>query len=384
MEESIARWIIEDENGPQCESPADFAQLWTSTTADTGPKTDILDNLEPKVDTTTFKGRKLAGRLRTAWDYCCHDHAGEAKALAEPPPAEEESSTQLWPDARRSNCEQAVARLYKVKLDPEVFPSSPIMQRLDRIWRDRKAEIVLLSKMRTQGYFDLILALPPKERRLGIECGDASLFLRQGPQDLPPCALEATEQVIQAMEVMANGWLLLGTQEVPSKLTYIAAASTTALDGGTASLKVLDFDINDRDDWVKHARKMAKAARANGDSEATIVRYLRLREHQTRQVAIKYWREKAFPWGEALKQALSLEMAVLWTITGQTNGYGVQVNVPGVTDTEGAGDRGQKRQRSPRRSPTPPSRAHHPPSALALLDEPPARGAEGSRRSTKA
>ena len=139
--------------GHSVSPPADCVQLWTSTTADTGPKVDILDNLEPKIDTTTFKGRKMMGRLRTAWEYCCHDHAGEAKALAAPPTAEEEDSGQLWPDARRNTCESAVARLYKVRLDPEVFPSSPIMQRFDRIWRDRKAEIVLLTKMRTQGDF---------------------------------------------------------------------------------------------------------------------------------------------------------------------------------------------------------------------------------------
>lgn len=369
VEEAIARWIIEDENGPQCESPADYAQLWTTTTADTGPKVDILDNLEPKVDTTTFKGRKLVGRLRTAWDYCCHDHAGEAKALAAPPPAEDEDIKQLWPDARRNTCEQAVLKLYKVRLDYEVTPSSPIMQRLDRVWKDRKADIMLLTKMRTQSDFALIIAQPAKERRLGVECGETSLFLRTGAQELPPLNLEATEQVIQAMEVMANGWLLLGTQDVTSQLTYLAASSTTALGGGTANVKVPDFDINDRDNWVKHARKMAKTARANGDSEATIVRYLRLREHETRQVAIKYWKERSFPWGEALQQAMALEMAVLWTITGQTNGYGVQVNVPGITDVGEAGDRGQKRLRSPRRSPSPPPpRAQRPREHSATQD----------------
>ena len=106
VDEAIATWVITGENGPQCESPSDFAKLWTSSTATTGPKVDILDNLESPIDTTTFKGRKIMGRLQTAWDYCCHDHAGEAKALAEPPMAEEED--QLWPDLRRSTCEAAV------------------------------------------------------------------------------------------------------------------------------------------------------------------------------------------------------------------------------------------------------------------------------------
>ena len=153
------------------------------------------------------------------------------------------------------------------------------------------------------------------------------------------------------MEVMANGWLLLGTQEAESQL--IRSRDEPA--------KVRDFDINDCTAWTRHARKMARAARQNGDSEATIVRYLRVREHQTRQVAIKYWRDQKYPWGEALKQALAFEMAVLWTITAQTNTYGVQVNIPGITDVIDQEDRGRKRARSPRRSPTPPPHNYPPP-----------------------
>ena len=368
VEDDIARWIINNEHGPQCESPADFAQLWTKSTADSGPKVDVLDHIEPKIDTETFKGRKMMGRLRTAWDYCCHDHAGEAKELAAPPVQEQEDSRQLWPDGRRTSCENAVTKLYKVKLDPDVFPSSPIMNRLDRIWKDRTAEIILLEKMRTMADFDLIMAQPPKDRKLGGDYGEASLFLRMGTHELPPARLEATEQVIQAMEVMANGWLLLGTHEVTTKLLYTVSDSAAGPDSPSSS-KVLEFDINDRDDWVKHARKMAKVARANGDSEACIVRYLRLREHQTRQVAIKYWRGQSFPWGQALKQALSLEMAVLWTVTGQTNGYGVQVSVPGITDEDGAEVRGQKRLRSPRRSPSPTSRPPYQPAQRTQQNE---------------
>ena len=36
VEESVAKWIVEADAGPQCESPADFAKLWTQATVADG------------------------------------------------------------------------------------------------------------------------------------------------------------------------------------------------------------------------------------------------------------------------------------------------------------------------------------------------------------
>ena len=344
--ENIAKWITDDEEGPQCESPADFAKLWSTATMATGPKVDVLDRMDPVISTDTFKGRKIAGRLQAAWDFCSQDLAGEARQLAAPPKPEEESDTQLWPDPRREACEQATRRLYKLSLAPDQIPASPLMQRLDRNWKDKKAEIVQLSRMRTQADFDFIMQQPARERSLGIECGEAALFLRQGTADLPPVDLDSVDQVLQAIEVMSNGWLLLGTKEMPSKLKEAAKGTPTT---------VYDFDINDSIAWPKFTRKMARSARSLGDSESSVVRYLRIREHQTRKAALRYWREEDYPWGEALQKAQSFEMAVLWTVTAQTNTYGIQVNIPGITDVPDpalvASDR--RRPRSPPRSPSP-------------------------------
>ena len=114
----VAEWIVRNEAGPLCESPADFAQLWTTDTVANGPGVDVLDRWSPPIDTSTFAGRKLAGRLKTAWDYCCQDLAGEAKLLAAPPKPEDETETQLWPDVRRQSCEETVFKLYRLKLAP--------------------------------------------------------------------------------------------------------------------------------------------------------------------------------------------------------------------------------------------------------------------------
>ena len=144
--------------------------------------------------------------------------------------------------------------------------------------------------------------------------------MRQGPSELPPCDLDSVEQVLQAIEVMANGWLLLGTPEIKS------------IDPRKSMVR--EFDINDASSWTRFVRKMARSARASGDNEASIVRYLRVREHQTRTVAAKYWKDDGYAWGEAITKALSVDMAVLWTVTGHTNAFGVQVSIPGITDVK--------------------------------------------------
>ena len=196
--------------------------------------------------------------------------------------------------------------------------------------------------MKTQADYDLILQQPAREHSLGIECGDASLLMRQGPAELPPVDLDSVDQVIQAIEVMANGWLLLGTQEKTSKLHD---------DPGKKN--VHEYDINDAIAWPNFVRKMARSARNSGDSEACIVRYLRVREHQTRKAATKYWKDDNFPWGEALRKAQTLDMAVLWTVTAQTNAFGVQVNIPGITDVPERDTQTGKRAARSTRSPSP-------------------------------
>ena len=77
-----------------------------------------------------------------------------------------------------------------------MIPTGQIMQRMDRLWRDRKSELLLLAKMRTQADYDLVMQQPARERSLGIECGDAALFMRQGPSELPPVDLDSVEQVL--------------------------------------------------------------------------------------------------------------------------------------------------------------------------------------------
>ena len=154
---SIAEWIISHEDGPQCESPADFAQLWTDEAAKLGPKVDVLDRIDPPIDSTTFAGRRIAGRLRTAWTFCAQDVAGEAKMRAEPAKAEEHGELQPWPDARRQSCTDEVLRLYKAIFRPEQIPASAIMNRLDRLWRDRSPELLQLARMKTQADYELLL-----------------------------------------------------------------------------------------------------------------------------------------------------------------------------------------------------------------------------------
>ena len=336
VEERIADWLITDANGPMCESPADFAQLWTETTVADGPKVDVLALIDPPIDATTFAGRRTAGRLRTAWTFCTQDVAGDAKLRAEPPKPDDPGELQPWSDERRDSCAADVLRLYKVVFKPDQLPASNIMHRMDRLWRDRSPELLQLTRMRTQADQELILQGPVREKSLGLDCGDATLIMRQGPASLPECSLDDTDQVLQAMEVIANGWVLLNT-----KLEQSADTKKGMVHG---------FDINNAAAWVRFARKMARTARNSGESETSVVRYLRVREHQTRKAATTYWKEHQYPWGEAITKALDVDMAVLWTVTSHSNAYGIQVAIPGITDVDmSSGKRGA------------PSSGHYPP-----------------------
>ena len=160
VQEAIADWILSHEDGPQCESPADFAQLWTEDAVSQGAKVDVLDLIVPPIDATTFAGRRTAGRLRTAWTFCTQDVAGDAKLRAEPAKKDTNEEMQPWCDERRKTCTEEVLRIYKVIYKPEQIPASNIMHRMDRLWRDRSAELVQLARMRTQADQELLLQAP--------------------------------------------------------------------------------------------------------------------------------------------------------------------------------------------------------------------------------
>ena len=99
---------------------------------------------------------------------------------------------------------------------------------------------------------------------------------------------------------------------------------------------------------------MVAGARALGDSEANVARYARARERQTRSTALKLWTDEDYPWCEAMKQAWEKDMAVFWAATMTPNAFGLQVSIPGITDTaegqqdaggRGSGSRGSGSQR---------------------------------------
>ena len=80
--EAVAKWLHEDEEGPQVESVAEMAKLWNASNIETGPVADVLSRLPPEftttlwgrgADVTNFKARKLVGELQAAWDSCCND-----------------------------------------------------------------------------------------------------------------------------------------------------------------------------------------------------------------------------------------------------------------------------------------------------------------------
>ena len=210
--------------------------------------------------------------------------------------------------------------------------------------------------MKTQADAELVISAPPKENQVGVSCGSASLFMRSGPAELPDVPLGTVELVLQAIQVMSNGWLLIGTRRMPS-------SKHKAPNGDPE--QVHEWGITENIAWPSFVRSMVQSARSLGDSEASLVRYVRVRERQTRHVACKLWKEQKMPWGEAMQQAWTKDMSILWTVTAQSNAFGVRVSLPGITDVDDPKvpciDHGEKRQRSPpsprrRRSTSPPMR----------------------------
>ena len=112
-----------------------------------GPQIDILSAQSPPINTDGFKGRKIAGRLQVAWDYCCQDHAGEAQRLAAPPKQEDDFVDKAWSDDRKDSCHENVKKSYGgLILSPDQHPSDFIMNRLDNYWRDKKIRSCLRNK----------------------------------------------------------------------------------------------------------------------------------------------------------------------------------------------------------------------------------------------
>ena len=132
----VTEYLMSSDRGPQLESPADLAKLWHEDSARESATADVLERLNPPIPKDTFPGRKLLGRLLAAWDYAREDHAGEAKQLATPVAATSEEADGDWPSHRKDTCVNEVRRLYgKLVLQTDQTPSSPIMNRLDRLWK---------------------------------------------------------------------------------------------------------------------------------------------------------------------------------------------------------------------------------------------------------
>jgi len=167
VDADIVKWMMEATDGPQLECPADLAKLWTDATCKDGPITDVLGNQDPKIEPARLKGRKLVGRLQTAWDYAKADHTGAAEKLSEPAPADTPFEDAPWPEDRKASCGKAVRDAYGgLTFDMGQVPNDLIMNRLDRMWRDKKTTLLQLDKMRCQADHELILCCPAKGTRV--------------------------------------------------------------------------------------------------------------------------------------------------------------------------------------------------------------------------
>ena len=102
-------------------------------------------------------------------------------------------------------------------MPPSSIPNMQIMKKMEVKFRDRSAEPILLSKMKNQEDYALIIQRPPRETPIAEGTGTAALFLREGAPQTPECDLNTMAKTLHAILVMANGWLLVGTAKYHRK-----------------------------------------------------------------------------------------------------------------------------------------------------------------------
>ena len=124
----------------------------------------MIPKLIPPVDPASMQTRMLMGKLRTVWKLCCRERQGDAKRRAEPPRRADRDDQTEWGEEEIDVAVKPVKACYGgLVLPPSAIPNMQIMRQVDVKLCDRPAEPVLLTKLKNQEDYALIIQRPPRE-----------------------------------------------------------------------------------------------------------------------------------------------------------------------------------------------------------------------------
>ena len=273
------------------ESISDFASYFTKTDFEEGCHAKIVAHTE-------LKDNDMAvGRLRTAWRLA-------ATTLDKSEEEMRKGSVDLgdW-DVPLDDTQEAVRKsefdkLYPdLSFDSESVPASPLVGRGFREFRDAKRQLSVLAlrKMRSVADFQNQSATMTQQLTEGV-----ALSWKDRPR-LPDITFHTLCQLLQAVGLMCNLWVLTGTEMVSSREHREEATH--------APKKVAQIHLTVATSYRDFI--LRKAIEHPGPMKLTI-RWLLERDRQTRAKARAIY-AAGYPFGEALLKARDHDCQVLWT-----------------------------------------------------------------------
>ena len=286
------------------ESMSDFASFFTEKTYAEGCYSKIVEH-------TAYKDNDLqVGRVRTAWRLAEAELKKATEAVVKGNVQLNDWDVPLADDQELQRKTDFDAAYPALEFDSESTPAPQLVGRSFREFHDPKRQLTLLAlvKMRSVADFQ---NLPTNVKKNLSE--DIEITLLDQPR-LPDLSFKTVVQLLWAMKIMSNLWIMTGAEKVESKESPGKRVCQIPM---TAATSYADFF-------------MRKAMEHPGPMRLTI-RWLIQRDRQTRAKARQLY-AAGYPYGEALIRARDIDCQVLWTC-GAPGIAGAQV--PVVSAAEG-------------------------------------------------
>ena len=308
----MTRALDAEEPGMGVESKADLASLFTDAGFEGEVNTMVLDH-------TAFVGKPvIAARLRNAYALCRADFKKITDGVAKGTITELDWDTPLDESddlERRTTFGEAYDDLI---FEPEATPGQPIVGRMYREFRASKRQVSVqeLRKMHSEAGYRTTEGAEHKA------LGEDISITYKAAVDLPDRRFKHTLDVVQAVKLMTNSWVLAGAHKVESRVHWDQAANQWK--------QVREVHLSQGLGYYDFV--FEKALEHPGPERAT-VSWLLDRDRKTRAKARNMFAQ-GWPYGEALQSCRDTHCLVLWTV----GGTGLVKQPQPVMDVEGEGD----------------------------------------------
>ena len=288
--QAVVDFIVKpvDQGGKGFESISDFASVYTEA--------NYAEKLEVLISKTEAKDDEVAlGRLRTAWLFACSELRKMVSAV-EKGAAEVDWDTPLdetEEEKRRAEFDPAYDSL---TFEAESMPAAAIIGRFFREFRTAKRQISVaqLKRMRSEAECRPVLAAQSTQLAENVR-----LTYTQAPR-MPDRSFGSLLDVLYAIKLLTNCWVLTGATKVESKIHMEKATNSY--------LKVRECHLSQALAYYDFCCLKARAH--PGPPQATIS-WLLDRDRQTRAKARTLFAQ-GWPYGEAVHHAKDTAVSMLW------------------------------------------------------------------------